>query len=97
MVAKLEVSQEQEDFEELLLDPRHNAIAVGPGAGLAGFERIRTRKIVITALTTNHATVLDADALSAFAEDPQTLFDAINGPCVMTPTKASLRDCFLRN
>jgi len=35
MVAKLELSQESEDFEMLLLDPRHNAIAVGPGAGLA--------------------------------------------------------------
>ena len=94
MVAKLEVSQEQEDFEELLFDPRHNAIAVGPGAGLAGFERIRTRKIVITALATNRTTVLDADALSAFAEDPQILFDAINGPCVMTPHEGEFARLF---
>lgn len=85
MVAKLEVSQESEDFDVLLLDPRHNAIVVGPGAGLAGFERIRTRKIVLKALATGRATVLDADALSAFSDDPQILFDAINGPCVMTP------------
>ena len=85
MVAKLEVSQESEDFDVLLLDPRHNAIVVGPGAGLAGFERIRTRKIVLKALATGRSTVLDADALSAFSDDPQILFDAINGPCVMTP------------
>ncbi|QUX92576.1 bifunctional ADP-dependent NAD(P)H-hydrate dehydratase/NAD(P)H-hydrate epimerase [Marinomonas sp. A3A] len=95
MVAKLEQSQEAEDFEELLLDPRHNAIAVGPGAGLAGFESIRTRKIVMTALATNRATVLDADALSAFANDPQVLFDAITGPCVMTPHEGEFARLFL--
>ncbi|WP_100636343.1 NAD(P)H-hydrate dehydratase [Marinomonas sp. ef1] len=94
MVAKLEQSQEAEDFEELLLDPRHNAIAVGPGAGLAGFESIRTRKIVLAALITGRATVLDADALSAFANDPQTLFDAINGPCVMTPHEGEFARLF---
>ncbi|SHE66227.1 NAD(P)H-hydrate epimerase [Marinomonas polaris DSM 16579] len=94
MVAKLEQSQEAEDFEELLLDTRHNAIAVGPGAGLAGFESIRTRKIVLAALITGRATVLDADALSAFANDPQTLFDAINGPCVMTPHEGEFARLF---
>ena len=94
MVAKLEQTQEAEDFEELLLDPRHNAIVVGPGAGLAGFERIRTRKIVLTALATDRATVLDADALSAFSDDPQTLFDAINGPCVMTPHEGEFARLF---
>jgi hydroxyethylthiazole kinase-like uncharacterized protein yjeF len=94
MVAKLELSQESEDFEMLLLDPRHNAIAVGPGAGLAGFESIRTRKIVLAALVTGRATVLDADALSAFASDPQTLFDAIVGPCVMTPHEGEFARLF---
>ncbi|MGO3740261.1 MAG: NAD(P)H-hydrate dehydratase [Marinomonas foliarum] len=94
MVVKLEQSQEAEDFEELLLDPRHNAIAVGPGAGLAGFERIRTRKIVLAALATNRPTVLDADALSAFADDPKILFDAINGPCVMTPHEGEFARLF---
>jgi ADP-dependent NAD(P)H-hydrate dehydratase / NAD(P)H-hydrate epimerase len=94
MVAKLEQSQEAEDFEELLLDPRHNAIVVGPGAGLAGFESIRTRKIVMTALASNRATVLDADALSAFVNDPQVLFDAIHGPCVMTPHEGEFARLF---
>lgn len=94
MVAKLEQSQEVEDFEDLLSDPRHNAIAVGPGAGLAGFECIRTRKIALAALATGRVTVLDADALSAFAEDLQTLFDAINGPCVMTPHEGEFARLF---
>jgi ADP-dependent NAD(P)H-hydrate dehydratase / NAD(P)H-hydrate epimerase len=94
MVAKLEQSQEAEDFEELLLDARHNAIVVGPGAGLAGFESIRTRKMVMTALKADRAVVLDADALSAFANDPQILFDAINCPCVMTPHEGEFARLF---
>ncbi|WP_417560406.1 NAD(P)H-hydrate dehydratase [Marinomonas sp.] len=95
MVAKLEQTQEAEDFEELLLDTRHNAIVVGPGAGLAGFESIRTRKMVMTALKADRAVVLDADALSAFANDPQILFDAINCPCVMTPHEGEFARLFL--
>jgi NAD(P)H-hydrate epimerase len=29
--------------------------------------------------------VLDADALTVFANDPRALFDAISGPCLLTP------------
>jgi NAD(P)H-hydrate epimerase len=67
---------------------------VGPGAGLAGFESIRTRKIVMTALANNRATVLDADALSAFVNDPQVLFDAIHAACVMTPHEGEFARLF---
>ncbi|MBJ7538654.1 NAD(P)H-hydrate dehydratase [Marinomonas transparens] len=96
MVSKLELGQETEDFEELLLDPRRNAIAVGPGAGLVAFESVRTRKIALAALVTERATVLDADALSAFASDPQVLFDAIAGPCVLTPHEGEFARLFPR-
>jgi len=40
---------------------------------------------VLAMLATNHATVLDADALTSFADDPPTLDGAITGPCVLTP------------
>jgi hydroxyethylthiazole kinase-like uncharacterized protein yjeF len=69
------------DFEALLADKRRNVIAIGPGAGVGS----STRKFVLAALATRRAAVLDADALTSFAEAPQELFQAIAGPCVLTP------------
>jgi len=40
---------------------------------------------VLSALATKRTVVLDADALTSFAEAPQDLFRAISGPCVLTP------------
>lgn len=68
-------------WSELLADKRRNAIAIGPGAGVGA----ETRAYVLAALATARATVLDADALTSFADKPDDLFRAIRGPCVMTP------------
>ena len=70
-----------QDFEALLADKRRNVIAIGPGAGVGP----PTREFVLAALATRRAVVLDADALTSFAEAPQELFRAIFGPCVLTP------------
>lgn len=69
------------DFQALLADARRNVIAIGPGAGVGS----STRQFVLAALATKRAVVLDADALTSFAEAPQDLFQAIVGPCVLTP------------
>jgi NAD(P)H-hydrate epimerase len=69
------------DWQGLLSDKRRNVIAIGPGAGVGA----STRQYVLDALKTGRATVLDADALTSFAEAPEDLFAAIIGPCVMTP------------
>jgi NAD(P)H-hydrate epimerase len=70
-----------EGWRALLADKRRNAIAIGPGAGVGA----ATRRYVCDALAAGRATVLDADALTSFAEAPDDLFRAIDGPCVMTP------------
>lgn len=70
-----------DDWSALLADKRRNAIAIGPGAGVSD----DTRAYVLAALATKRATVLDADALTSFAETPDALFGGIGGPCVMTP------------
>jgi NAD(P)H-hydrate epimerase len=69
------------DFEALLADERRNVIAIGPGSGVG----TSTRQFVLAALATKRAAVLDADALTSFAEAPDDLFQAIVGPCVLTP------------
>ena len=70
-----------EAFQEFLTDKRRNAALIGPGAGVGGETRDRTLAI----LGGGKRAVLDADALTSFAEDPDTLFSAIRSPCVMTP------------
>jgi ADP-dependent NAD(P)H-hydrate dehydratase / NAD(P)H-hydrate epimerase len=79
-----------EDFEGLLADVRRNVIAIGPGAGVGA----STRQFVLAALATKRAVVLDADALTSFAEAPQDLFQAIVGPCVLTPHAGEFKRLF---
>jgi hydroxyethylthiazole kinase-like uncharacterized protein yjeF len=70
---------------EWLGDRRINAVVLGPGGGVgAGL-----RDMVLTALSGDRAVVLDADALTSFAEEPHALFAAIKArggaPTVLTP------------
>jgi len=71
-------------LKNLLADPRKNAVLLGPGLGVGE----RTKETVLAALGTGAAVVLDADALTSFAEEPERLFAAISSrsaPVVMTP------------
>lgn len=69
------------DWRAALQDSRRNALLLGPGNGSGQ----GTRQAVRDALQTQRAVVLDADALTCFADDPETLFGAIAGPCILTP------------
>jgi hydroxyethylthiazole kinase-like uncharacterized protein yjeF len=69
------------DLDELLADKRFNALLIGPGAGVDAATRARA----LAMLATRRAVLLDADAISAFAQDRRTLFAAVGGPCVLTP------------
>ncbi len=73
------------EFAELLTDKRLNTCVIGPGAGLGE----RTRDFVLTALSAKRHLVLDADALTSFAEAPDRLFQAIKASqdpqVVLTP------------
>lgn len=77
-------------FRELLNDKRRNAVLVGPGAGINEI----THRRALTALAAAKATVLDADALTVFAKQPETLFDAIVSPCVLTPHEGEFARLF---
>jgi hydroxyethylthiazole kinase-like uncharacterized protein yjeF len=82
-------------FSEIISDERRNAALIGPGNGV-GEE---TRKHVLAALKLGKSLVLDADALTSFADAPKTLFKAIaagGGPTVLTPHMGEFKRLFGR-
>jgi len=79
-----------EDFDRLLADRRFSAMLIGPGAGVN--DKTRTRALAM--LATGRPTVLDADALTVFQNDPPSLDRAIKGPCILTPHDGEFRRLF---
>jgi len=79
-----------EDFDHLLADRRFSALLIGPGAGVN--EPTRTRALAM--LATGRPTVLDADALTVFQNDPPSLARAIKGSCVLTPHDGEFHSLF---
>jgi len=77
-------------FRALLADPRKNAVLAGPGLGLSDTTRDR----VLAALETGKAAVIDADGLSVFEDNPESLFKAISGPCLLTPHEGEFKRLF---
>jgi ADP-dependent NAD(P)H-hydrate dehydratase / NAD(P)H-hydrate epimerase len=73
------------EFAEMLGDRRFSSVVIGPGAGVSE----RTRDFVHTALSAKRGLVLDADALTSFAEAPERLFESIKASedahVVLTP------------
>jgi NAD(P)H-hydrate repair Nnr-like enzyme with NAD(P)H-hydrate dehydratase domain len=59
-----------DELTEFLSDRRRNAVVLGPGGGVGD----KMRALVLAALAGERAVVLDADALTSFAAEPQTLF-----------------------
>jgi len=72
---------ESDAFDRLLQDKRFTAFLIGPGAG-TGED---TRRLALAMLRTGKATVIDADAITAFQDNPTSLDQAIEGRCGLTP------------
>ncbi len=69
------------EYGGMLADSRKNAVLIGPGAGADEDTRGR----VEAALSAGKACVLDADALTAFAGQPDRLFTALTPLALLTP------------
>jgi len=89
----LKPSDDVAALAELLSDKRINAVVIGPAAGVGQ----DTRDKVLAALSSGAAVVLDADALTSFADDSATLFDVIkaqNCSVVLTPHEGEFQKLF---
>ena len=76
-----------------LADRRRNAVVLGPGAGVGPV----LREQVLAALASEAAVVLDADALTSFADAPAELFAALanrNQGAVLTPHEGEFSRIF---
>lgn len=82
------------ELAEFLTDRRRNAVVLGPGGGVG----LAMRDLVQAALTSPAAVVLDADALTSFAETPAALASAIakraGRDLVMTPHEGEFSRLF---
>lgn len=69
---------------------RCDAFVLGPAYGLG--EGVRRAVGAVAAL--RKPLILDADALTAFADAPETLFAALHGECVLTPHEGEFARLF---
>src|SRR5258706_3322800 len=74
----------------LLADKRLNAVAIGPGCGVGE----RTQDLVAATLGSEAAVVLDADALTSFADNASGLFSQLRAQCVLTPQAGEFERIF---
>ena len=84
------------ELAEFLSDRRLNAVALGPGLGVGA----PTCDAVLTVLSGERAVVLDADAITSFANDPARLAKALRArggkPALMTPHEGEFQRYFGR-
>lgn len=78
------------EIESLVDDPRISAFLIGPGAGV----NAQTHNATLSLLSKNKPTVLDADALTVFENDVDTLKQAIKNTCVLTPHEGEFKRLF---
>ena len=78
------------DLGPALADERRNALLIGPGCGVSPATRARA----LRALGAGKRCVLDADALTAFQNEPTALFAPLTPDSVLTPHEGEYRRLF---
>lgn len=88
--AIVQPANELREWQCLFADSRRNAILIGPGLGNGDLQR----DMVLAVLESGKTCVLDADALTSFENEPQTLLGALHKNCVLTPHEGEFTRIF---
>ncbi|MEM9123245.1 MAG: NAD(P)H-hydrate epimerase, partial [Pseudomonadota bacterium] len=94
------IAEDTDAFGPLVAAAKATSLVLGPGLGTQGAEAERTRALVLAALALTGRggapipVVLDADALTVFDADPQSLFNACHSGVVMTPHEGEFARLF---
>ena len=77
-------------YRAMIGEKRVRALILGPGQGVGE----GTRERVLAALETGKPAVLDADALTSFAGNPDDLFRSLHPDCILTPHEGEFARLF---
>jgi NAD(P)H-hydrate epimerase len=81
---------DSDDLSSLLSQRQFSAMLIGPGAGVGAV----TRANALAMLATGEPALLDADALTSFADNPVSLFAALGAHCALTPHEGEFARLF---
>jgi len=79
-----------QEWKKWVDDAHHPAVLIGPGLGLGAAQRDE----ILAALAAKNPCVLDADALTLFAAEPDLLFQNLHAACVLTPHQGEFARLF---
>ena len=78
------------DWKALIDNERHPALLIGPGLGIGDAQKAE----VLAALSAKRPTVIDADGLTNFANNPEEFFKTLHPDCVLTPHEGEFAKLF---
>ena len=89
-VELIQVIYNKQDFQNLLKDKKISSVLMGPGNGINNETKART----LMALAFVDHVVIDADAITAFADDPNELFIDCYPHTILTPHEGEFKKIF---
>ena len=89
-VELIQVIYNKQDFQNLLKDKKISSVLMGPGNGINNETKART----LMALAFVDHVVIDADAITAFANDPNELFIDCYPHTILTPHEGEFKKIF---
>lgn len=73
---------------------KQTVLLIGSGAGQDDADGLR--KAVLDAVKSGKISVIDADAMTVFSDDPDQLTNALNDRCILTPHEGEFKKLFPR-